>query len=108
MKVYEKAIKDYIEKQKQDYTNIMQNNLKEIIEDFYKIIKKTIKTDTEKYGRVIKRMLKTNSCNGMFCSECPVKIAVQNSLVSACPNYPDKTENIRDILNMEVPENEDL
>lgn len=93
MKIYKKAIKNYIEERKKYYTNLIRNE---------------IKKEVKYYKELIKILLETNSCNGMPCDKCPVRVAQKDSLIADCPKRQNQNNDVSHILNMEVSENEDL
>lgn len=93
MKIYNKAIKNYIEERKKYYTNLMRNE---------------IKKEVKYYKEQIKILFETNLCNGMPCDKCPVRVAQKEQLIADCPKRQNQTNNVSYILNMEVSENEDL
>lgn len=87
MKIYEKAIENYIEFSRKRYKGLLRIARRD-------------------YKRNIKRMMSKGGCLLEGCGKCPIHLARQYYPIDKCYKIDD--ENTRHILNMEVPDNVDV
>lgn len=87
MKIYEKAIENYIKFSREYY-------------------KKLLRIARRDYKKNVKRMLAKGGCLLLSCEHCPVNLAREYYPIVECHKINDK--NTRNILNMEVPDNVDV
>lgn len=87
MKIYEKAIKNYIEFSGKYY-------------------KELLRIARRKYKRDVRKMLSKGGCCILGCGRCPVNLARKYYSIEKC--YEINNEDVRHILNLEVPDNANI